>query len=131
MLLLFVLSGQSDLPGVEQVSDKSVHTAVYLIFGILCLRATHGGLSALRAGPALAAVALALAYAALDEWHQSWVPGRIPSVLDWVADAIGVGLACLAVGLWSRFSTARHDSDRPDSASTRARSREPDRPGRD
>ena len=42
MALIFFLSGQSDLPAVEHVSDKTLHAAAYLVFGVLCLRATHG-----------------------------------------------------------------------------------------
>jgi VanZ family protein len=107
MALIFLLSAQSDLPSVEQVSDKTAHVAAYFVFGLLCLRATHGGIGPLRTGPTLAALALALAYGALDEWHQSWVPGRSPSVLDWVADGVGIGLACGAMALWGRLGRSR------------------------
>jgi VanZ family protein len=107
MALIFFLSAQSDLPAVERVSDKTLHVAAYFVFGLLCLRATHGGFVPLRVGPVLAAVALAVAYGGLDEWHQSWVPGRTPSVLDWVADGVGVALACAAVALWTRFRRSR------------------------
>jgi VanZ family protein len=37
-------------------------------------------------------LALGYLYGALDEWHQSFVPGRTPSVTDWVADMVGVTL---------------------------------------
>lgn len=30
---------------------------------------------------------LTTAYGAIDEWHQSWVPGRFPSVFDVVVDS--------------------------------------------
>ncbi|HJU74370.1 MAG TPA: VanZ family protein [Gemmatimonadaceae bacterium] len=36
------------------------------------------------------------ALGAADEWHQQWVPGRSPEVLDWLADASGVVVALLA-----------------------------------
>lgn len=29
-------------------------------------------------------------YGALDEWHQSFVPGRTPDATDWLADVAGV-----------------------------------------
>ena len=106
MALIFLLSAQSDLPSVERVSDKTLHVAAYFVFGLLCLRATHGGFGPLRGWPTAAALALALAYGGLDEWHQSWVPGRTPSVLDWVADGAGAGLACAAVALWNRLRPA-------------------------
>lgn len=107
MALIFLLSAQSDLPAVERVSDKTLHVAAYFVFGLLVLRATHRGFGPLRAVPALVAMLLALAYGALDEWHQSWVPGRTPSVLDWVADGIGAGLACAAVALWNAIARTR------------------------
>jgi VanZ family protein len=28
-------------------------------------------------------------YGASDEWHQSFVPGRMVEVADWLADSIG------------------------------------------
>jgi len=97
MVLVFALSGSSALPGVPDMWDKLVHAVVYGVFGILCLRATHGGFSRPRPGPTLAALCLAVAYAALDEWHQSSVPGRYPSVADWVADVVGIGLGYASV----------------------------------
>lgn len=108
MALIFFLSGQSDLPAVEQVSDKTLHAAAYFVFGLLCLRATHGGIGPLRCRPTLVALVLALAYAALDEWHQSFVPGRVPSALDWVADGVGIGLA---LALWSALGRARRQAN--------------------
>ena len=99
---LFFLSGQSTLPGAEQVWDKALHAGAYAVFGLLCLRATHGGVGPLRGGPTVGAIVLALGYATFDEWHQSWVPGRISSVADWVADFVGVAIACAGMAFWSR-----------------------------
>ena len=93
MALVFALSGSTALPGVPSGWDKLAHGAAYAVFGLLCLRATHGGLTGLRTWPTLAALALAVGYAALDEWHQTRVPGRFSSVADWGADVIGIGLA--------------------------------------
>lgn len=44
----------------------------------------------MRWWPAIALAALlASAYAATDEWHQLFVPGRDSDVRDWLADTIG------------------------------------------
>ena len=40
---------------------------------------------------ALTAV-ICLAFAATDEWHQAYVPGRVAAVEDFVADAGGIAL---------------------------------------
>jgi VanZ family protein len=44
--------------------------------------------------------------AALDEWHQQFVPGRSASLGDWVADVAGAGIILLASGVlsWRRES---------------------------
>ncbi len=36
---------------------------------------------------------------ALDEWHQSLVPGRTPEVADWLEDVAGVFVGYLIVAL--------------------------------
>ncbi len=38
---------------------------------------------------------LTAGYGLFDEWHQSWVPGRVPSTTDWVANTIGA-----FIGTW-------------------------------
>lgn len=73
--------------------DKWVHGTVYFVMtGLL-------GLGARLALPGVAAAVLVLG--GLDEWHQLHVPGRVPSVHDWLADAAGV-LAALALLYASR-----------------------------
>ena len=107
MAALFLISGQSALPGAEYVWDKVLHAGAYAVFGLLCLRATHGGIRPLRGKPTVGALALGLAYAAFDEWHQSWVPGRMPSLADWIADLVGMVIACVGVALWARARRSR------------------------
>ena len=113
MALIWLLSGQSDVPAAEYVSDKLLHVVGYGVFGLLCLRACHGGLGKLRRGPALAAILFGVGYAAVDEMHQAWVPGRFSSLGDWGADVVGVGLAVLlvaALGAVTRGNSSGHEA---------------------
>jgi VanZ family protein len=74
--------------------DKLVHGALYLVLGWLVgLALCASGRRGIKAG-FLAVLALG-AFALLDEVHQRWLPGRVPSVGDWAADIVGatVGLA--------------------------------------
>src|SRR3972149_195764 len=72
------------------VSRKAAHWFEYFVFGILLLRAQRRG-----AGPKLATaatartLALVLAYAVRDEYHQSWVPERTASAVDVAIDTFG------------------------------------------
>jgi len=124
MVAIFLLSGQSDLPGSEYLWDKGAHLLAYGLFGVLCLRAFHGGIRPLRPIPTILAMGLTLAYAVIDEWHQAHVPGRDPSLLDWIADALGAGLAIPLVWLLARLRpqeehlvpapvSSSRDSERP------------------
>ncbi len=42
---------------------------------------------------AAVAIVLASAWGAVDEWHQSGVPGRTASIADLLADVVGAALA--------------------------------------
>jgi VanZ family protein len=55
--------------------------------------------------PLPAAVAIALAYACTDEYHQTFVEGRFGTAEDVAVDSIGIALACLAIHL--RFPRPR------------------------
>ena len=112
MALIYFVSGRS-LSGVHVPGwDKGAHIVAYLVLGMVCLRATHGGIGSVRLRPALVAVSLGLAYGMFDEWHQSLVPGRHASVADWFADATGVLLAggCAAMIGTVRSSLTREPS---------------------
>ncbi|HVE79738.1 MAG TPA: VanZ family protein [Gemmatimonadaceae bacterium] len=84
----------SDLPGSLERVDKLLHFAAYATLGVLTARALRATL------PPFAAVSLAaaggIAFGALDEWHQLFVPGRYPELVDWYADAGGALLGAIA-----------------------------------
>lgn len=48
-------------------------------------------------GLLLAALIFSSAYGASDEWHQSFVPGRLADAADWLADTLGAMLALLLI----------------------------------
>ena len=103
MALIFVLSAQPQPPLPPQISDKQGHGIGYAGLAVTVSRALGGGLLKGTTLPvAAAAWTIATAYAATDEWHQSFVPGRSADVNDWYADAIvaliGAG-ACWAWGI--------------------------------
>jgi len=59
------------------------------------------------------AFAVSAASGALDEWHQSFVPGRSSSVGDFLVDVLGIGAMLLLLrlggpGIWSRLAPAPH-----------------------
>jgi VanZ family protein len=87
-------------------SDKLAHGAEYALLGLLLVfglardPATRGLRRLLAVVIAAAGIAV---FGGLDEWHQSWVPGREASVWDWAADVAGGALgAVLGARLWCR-----------------------------
>ena len=99
MGLIFFLSAQPDLSTGEGplhlVVRKIGHATV---FGVLCLlwwRALRTSTRAERAG--VAALAVTIAYAGVDEYHQSFVAGRHASGLDVVIDSFGAAVTALLV----------------------------------
>ena len=88
--------------------DKPWHLIGYTGFGVVVARAFAGGFFRRMAGSAAAvAMAFGIAYAASDELHQMFVPGRSAEAADLVADASGVIIgtaACWACGIIGRFS---------------------------
>ncbi|HEY0971749.1 MAG TPA: VanZ family protein [Gemmatimonadales bacterium] len=73
--------------------DKAAHAIMYGVLGGLAAFALVGVRRPLMAHVlALAGVA---ALAALDEWHQLFIPGRSADVADWMADVVGATLVLL------------------------------------
>ena len=103
--VLFYLSSRTwpDGPSVLPVNDKVVHGVLYAILGVALALTRRGDTKPPRHRTL---VGLGFLYALSDEYHQSFVPGRTPDPLDWLADAAG-----LVVGYTSgvRLLTARQD----------------------
>jgi VanZ family protein len=89
-------------------SDKLVHALLYAGLGALTGRALLGGDRAPPGVPRpviLIAAAALVGFGILDEWTQSFTPGRTSSAADVLADAIG---ACTGLFVASRYHWRRH-----------------------
>jgi len=113
-LWVFVQTLITSVPGsavpvdVHHPFDWLVHFGMYAVLGGLVARAVAvAGWPGRRVLWLLAGVSVA---AALDEWHQLFIPGRNGSAADWVFDSLGcaaglfVGGRLMAsrVGSWLR-----------------------------
>ena len=83
-----------DLPSAFPHADKLVHLGLYGVLGFLVGRALRAGRTPAARTLVTALGAMAL-FAAADEWHQQFVPGRSTDAVDWLADLVGAtaGLA--------------------------------------
>jgi VanZ family protein len=94
MAVIFALSAQADLNSglglVDHIGRKLVHMAEYGLLFVLWWRA-------LRWKAPGAAAAITIAYSATDEFHQTFVHGRVGTPVDVVIDAAGVLVAYLIV----------------------------------
>ena len=73
-------------------ADKVVHFVLY---------AGLGGLLRLTINPVLWVIALGSFYGVLDEFHQSFVPGRTADPFDVLADILGTVFGCFVIN-WLR-----------------------------
>lgn len=75
--------------------DKMVHFGFYGVFALLMFRALESPSVMRRVITVLIGIAI---FAALDEFHQRFIPGRYMDLEDWMADMAGamVGLVLAA-----------------------------------
>jgi len=93
---------------VQLIVRKIAHLAEYAILSILICRALAKR-DVPRSLPLVAlgqAVLIAAAYAAFDEWHQSWTTERFGSALDVGIDSVGAVLGAAFFAWLSRRKTA-------------------------
>jgi VanZ family protein len=89
------------------VIRKSAHFAEYFIFSVLLLHAMRGDRRRWQLRWALAALAVAAGYSALDEFHQAFVPSRTASPWDSLLDTAGAATAQAAIWFRARVHAAR------------------------
>lgn len=97
--VIWFFSSQPDLSSglgvIDLVGRKLTHAGEYALLCFLLWRALRGRLPG--AGALGLAFALAVAYGAVDEYHQTFVAGRNGSPVDVGIDALGAALAVLAI----------------------------------
>lgn len=97
--LIFLLSSLPHFP--EELPpfagyDKFAHLIEYYFFGILICRWLLNEKSYFVKRHALfITMLIGMCYAGSDEWHQSFIPGRIASIWDGLFDAAGIAAAAL------------------------------------
>jgi VanZ family protein len=94
---------------VHFVVRKTAHFVEYAMLGLLLWRAVYyePALAARRSRSFFLALLLAALYAASDEFHQSFVPGREAAVSDVMLDTCGAGLGLAAVWTARRLRPKR------------------------
>jgi VanZ family protein len=103
--LIAALSHMSHPPRPSRVPDWVLHGTEFATAGLVLARACGGGLSRpIALSASVVALATGMAWGALDEAHQSFVPGRDVSLRDFGADAAG---ACLGVAVAAGVSRLR------------------------
>lgn len=111
MGVIFFLSAQPGLNSGLGIWDTVLRKLAHMVeFGLLWWLWWR----ALGRRNPLAAVVIALGYAASDELHQSFVDGRVGSPVDWAVDAAGVGVAGLLVVARERIRGGRRRTAEPE-----------------
>jgi VanZ family protein len=115
MTLIFIASAipGSDLPSFDfgdTLVKKGGHMLGYALLSISYLHALN---SVQRIGPARFVVAfcLTLLYAASDEWHQRFTPGRSPSLQDVIIDGAGGLIGLVSWHIARSYVAARNKAD--------------------
>lgn len=97
MAVIFFFSAQPSLDTglglIDTIGRKLVHFAEYALLCLLWWRPLSLHLPPRRA--IVLAFVLSSAYAATDEYHQSFADGRHSTPLDWAIDSAGAALAAL------------------------------------
>ena len=98
---------------------KCAHFTEYFILSLLILRAIRAGRHSARLAWALTAIVIVFGYAALDEFHQSFVPGRTAAFTDVLIDTSGGIAAQIIAGLlllWGHVRQKRKEESAETSA---------------
>jgi VanZ family protein len=104
---LFPHASPATLEFAHHIIRKCAHFTEYFIFSLLVLRGIRAGEKGTHLRWALITILIVAGYAALDEFHQSFVPGRTAAVADVLIDTIGGATALIVAWLWMALGRAR------------------------
>jgi VanZ family protein len=107
MGVIFILSAQSTLPRhpdarFDLILKKAAHMIEYGMLAFLLWRALSRGRGALSRSALVTAFVVSVLYAASDEYHQTFVPGRKGTLVDVGFDTVGALVALLAMSSLGR-----------------------------
>lgn len=96
---------QEQIENIEHIIRKLAHFSIYMILGILLmgLMCTYKTKNIKRL---FISMFVGILYASLDEFHQSFTPGRTALVTDVLIDTVGVIIGtimiCGAITIWKK-----------------------------
>lgn len=109
-VLIFVVSSIPDLDTPDlgfEMEDKVYHFLEYFIFGFLLSRSGHALQSRLKYPLFWMVFLTGTLYAASDEIHQYFVPGRECDVRDFAVDVVGIVLGQTIYWMFIRYFRKR------------------------
>jgi VanZ family protein len=113
MLAIFIMSSIPlyRLPRGPEYIPAIIHFTEFFILASLLIWALSGGFGRrLHFISVFTAFAVSVFYGVVDEFHQIFVPGRVPDAWDILLDATGAAAACLLIPLAYSFIPARASS---------------------
>jgi VanZ family protein len=104
--LILIISSIPDLSPPQlgfKFQDKLYHFLEYAVFSVLLFFALFNSpRDFLKKNYLIIAILIGLVYAAIDEVHQSLIPGRSADVKDFLADFLGLALVQLIFWFYHR-----------------------------
>lgn len=105
--LIFYMSSRSSIKTVDVywqdfLIKKIAHFTEYFIFSVLVYRALSNTTNLSKKKSLVLSFIITVIYAASDELHQSFIPGRESRIRDVVIDSIGSASALLCLDKYSR-----------------------------
>jgi VanZ family protein len=100
---LFPSASQHLLHFAHFVIRKLAHITEFAVFSVAVFHGVRGNRTGWKFNWAILTLLIAVAYAGLDEWHQSFAPMREPRIRDVIIDGFGALLAQLMVWMYAKI----------------------------